>query len=167
MTWHGVAGPVGEAVRVVVVDHRRSFSEAVAARLAQEPGIVIVAVAHSSEEAEAVLSELNPMVGAVAVDLPGEGGLLLVTRCRRAHPSIRWVALAGEGEPLSLADAIVAGASGYLTKDSSAAALVAALRGAAEGLSITPEELLRRALMELDNPPDVGLDVTDGYLTGS
>jgi DNA-binding NarL/FixJ family response regulator len=140
-------------LRVLVVDHRRAFAEAVAARLAQEPDVVVLAVVQSLEAAERALDDLDPTVATVAVDLADGGALVLVSQARRGHPATRWVVLGEAGAPLELADAVVAGASGYVTKDCPATALVETLRGAVAGLSITPEELLRRALVELDAPP--------------
>jgi DNA-binding NarL/FixJ family response regulator len=144
-----VSGDPG--MRVLVVDHRRAFSEALAKRLGQEADVVVVGVAGTPEAAEEALDDLYPTVGTVALDLgAGSDGLVLVTRARRTHPGVRWVVVADDGEPLDLADAMVAGASGYVTMDSPVAALVSALRGAVAGLSVTPDELLRRVLTEFD-----------------
>lgn len=151
-------------LRVLVVDHRRAFSEGLARRLAQESDVVVVGIAKSSEAAEDALDEVHPTVVTVAMDLEDGGGLVLVTRARRTHPAIRWVVVGGDGEPLDLADAMVAGASGYVTMSSPVAALAAALWGAAAGLSVTPEELLRRAIVELDTrgTRHLDLDCRDG-----
>lgn len=135
---------------VLVADHRRAFSEGLAQRLAQEPDVVVVSIAESLDAAETALDALHPTVGAVASDLRGGGGLVLVMRARQSHPTVRWVVVGADGGPLDLADALMAGASGYVTMRSPVAALAQALRGAMAGLSITPDELLRRALMELD-----------------
>jgi DNA-binding NarL/FixJ family response regulator len=144
--------PVGPQLRVLVVDHRRAFSQALAERLRCESDVAVVAAAESIEEAEGVLDEVRPSVATVAIDLLDRGGLVLVTRARRSHPAVPWVVVGTGGSPLDLADALVAGASGYVTMDSSAAALAAALRGAVAGLSVVPDELLRRAIAELDVP---------------
>ena len=93
--------------------------------LTEEPDVIVVAVVPSLEAAEKALQDLAPTVGTVAFDLQGGSGLVLVTQARRGHPATRWVALGEEGGALELADAVVAGASGYVTKHSPATALVA------------------------------------------
>ena len=151
----GAVEPSGLPVpclRLLVVDHRQAFSEALTVRLALEPDVVVAATAGSFEAAEALLDELEPTVGVVALDLVGGGGLVLVTAARRSHPAVRWVVMGSDGAPLDVADAIVAGASGYVTMDSPAAVLALALRAAVAGFSLTPEDLLRSALVELDRP---------------
>jgi DNA-binding NarL/FixJ family response regulator len=143
--------PEFSGVRVLVVDHCRAFSEALAARLEREVDIVVVGVAETPEAAEGALDELHPTVGTVATE-PGDGGkgLVLVTQARRTHPGVRWVVVGRDEEPLDLADAVVAGASGYVTMNSPVAALAEALRGAVAGLSVIPDDLLRRVLTDLD-----------------
>lgn len=156
--------PGDTRLRVLVVDHRRAFSQALAQRLAREADVVVVAAVESLEAAEGVLDEVRPTVGTVAIDLQDGGGLVLVTRARQSHPAIRWVVVGTDGKPLDLADALVAGASGYVTMNSSAAALAAALRGAVAGLSVAPDELLRRAIAELDTPGPACVDARGAWI---
>lgn len=139
-------------LRVLVVDHRRAFSEALAERLAQESDVAVAVVVESLEAAEGALDEVGATVGTVAIDLQNGSGLVLITRARQSHPAVRWVVVGTDGRPLEVADALVAGASGYVTMSSSFAVLAGALRSAVAGFSVTPEELLRRAIVELDTP---------------
>lgn len=140
-------------LQVLVVDHRRAFREALAVRLAAEPDVVVVGAAGSFEAAEAALGELGPTVATVALGM-GDDGLVLVTRSRRSRPPVRWVVVGSERDrPVDVADAIVAGASGFITMRASAATLALALRAALDGLSVTPEDLLREALHQVEQPP--------------
>lgn len=102
---------------------------------------VLVAVASSafrgaSVRAVADLDEAIHSAGASPVDavlldlgLPGYSGIEALLRFREAFPRVPVVVISSEGDSQVIADALAAGAAGYIPKQLSASGIASALRG--------------------------------------
>lgn len=75
-----------------------------------------------------VLETDRPNLLLVDLDLPGENGVSLTSRVRRAYPEVRVLVLTGAGEPHQLRAALAAGAHGLLRKGDASEQLVSAIR---------------------------------------
>jgi NarL family two-component system response regulator LiaR len=108
--------------------------------------IVAEAAAHSDAVDAAVAQ--RPDVALVAVDLPG-GGIDTTRRLGELLPGISIIVLSPDPNGEELLAAVLAGATGYLSKDMSLARLTHAIRGVVEGEVALPRRYSRHLLEEL------------------
>jgi len=93
----------------------------------------IIGEAASGEQAVTMADELAPHVVLMDLSMPGIGGVEATRRILDAHPEIHVVVLTSFADQERVADALAAGAVGYLLKDCDAREVLAAIRSAAQG----------------------------------
>ena len=125
---------------------------ALAALLAFEPDLEVVAQVASGDEVVAVAQEAQPDVALLDIEMPGIDGIEAAARLRRALPDCRILILTTFGRPAYLRRAMEAGASGFLVKDAPAERLANAIRRAATGERIVDAELAAAALQDAESP---------------
>ena len=137
------------------VDFRDAFCEVVG------PEVALDGVFESVEEAVAHLdlSAGQPDVVLLDVNLPGLSGIDGIDAIKARAPSARIVMLTIKDDPGTIADALGAGASGYLTKGASVEDLLGAIRQAHAGGMLMQPAVARavRAAFERAPVPDYGL----------
>ena len=143
------------ALRVVLADDHHFFREGMRELLTAE-GIAVVGEAADGAEAISLTRELSPDVVVIDLKMPNVSGVDAVRELVIAAPQTPVVVLTASADELDVLDALAAGASGYLLKDTRADELTRALRLAAGGHAV----LLRDALRALaarartdDQPP--------------
>lgn len=145
------------AVRLLLADDHRLLREGLR-RSMSDAGFDVVGEACDGVEAIRLASELTPDVILMDVTMPNCDG---VEACRQVIESgarSRIVMLTMHADQEVLADAIRAGAAGYLTKDCSTREIAEAVRMAAEGDTVLSPQLARSMLDEvrrLDAPAAV------------
>lgn len=127
-----------EAVRVLIVDDHRMFSQALELLLRGEQGIRVVGSAATGEEALEMCDAMDVDVALVDIDLPGIDGVAVTARLREAHPDIHVVIITAFQAPSVMARAVKAGASGYVMKTDLADTLVGAITMAMSGNMVLP-----------------------------
>ena len=75
-----------------------------------------VRAAHNACEAEALLAGWDVGYAVIDLRMPGGGGMVLITKIRRAQPDARIVVLTGYASIATAIEAIKLGATYYLTK---------------------------------------------------
>jgi DNA-binding NarL/FixJ family response regulator len=149
-------------INVVIIDDHRMFGQSLARLLADEPDIEVVGVAQSGTDGLALVDRLHPTVILVDYQMPGQNGIEVAAAIKRRHPSLMVVMLTGAADDRVILAAIEAGCSGFLTKDSAAAQVVEAVRGAAAGEALIAPALLARLLPRLKRTyRSVGDDLTE------
>ena len=104
--------------------------------LDDEAGLQVVAECGDAESAYAALgTAATPSVDLLVLDLsmPGRSGLDMLRRARLRWPQLRVLVFTMHDSPAMVAQALAAGAAGFITKSSEPALLVAALRRVAAG----------------------------------
>ncbi|MDR3519151.1 MAG: response regulator transcription factor [Azospirillaceae bacterium] len=134
-----------EPTQTLVADANKLFREGLK-RLLDDSPFEIVAEAGTAQEALAILEcGLKPQLcrGLVLLDLTGAdaGEVAAMRRIRAMLPDARIVVLTADLCPRRLADALEAGADGYLMKDLSALALSQSLRLVMIGEKVFPSHL--------------------------
>ncbi|MGH3972713.1 MAG: LuxR C-terminal-related transcriptional regulator [Pseudonocardiaceae bacterium] len=143
-TVHGVS-----PVRVLLVDDHQMLTEALAARLATTPDIVVVGHCTTRDpNPEVLVTLLRPDVITIEVTLARDAAPLL-TLFREAWPPAHVVILTASRDPEQAIEAARAGAVGWVSKESSIDTLAYALRCASQGHACFPPEQLGRVLREL------------------
>jgi two-component system nitrate/nitrite response regulator NarL len=103
--------------------------------------VEVVAEAGSAEEALDSAPSVRPDVLLLDIGLPGMSGFQLVRELAPRLPDTRIVMLTVSAADRDVMDAILYGASGYLTKDLAPEALLRAVRGAHAGELVVPRRL--------------------------
>lgn len=125
---------------VAIVEDQERLREGLAALLAGEPGFRVVGSFGSMEQALPALQRAPPAIVLADIGLPGMNGIEGVRRLRARHPDVLALMLTVHADDERVFEAVCAGASGYLLKDTPPERLVEALRElAAGGAPMTPE----------------------------
>jgi DNA-binding NarL/FixJ family response regulator len=120
----------------VVIADDHPFYRAGLATMLRESGFDIVGEAANGEAAIRAAEELAPDVVVMDLHMPGLSGLE-ATRLLTAHaPASRVLVLTVSAEEADVADAILAGASGYVLKDGPMEDIAAAIRSTAAGQTV-------------------------------
>src|SRR4051794_7269648 len=142
---HRVTGPsrwaegVRVHIRLMLVDDHRMLREGLRRSLTEE-GFDIVGEAGGGEEAVRLAVELAPDVILMDVTMADVDGVEATRRIARELPNIRIVMLTMHADDGVIADALRAGAVGYLVKDCSTDEIAHAVRQAAsDDASLSPE----------------------------
>jgi DNA-binding NarL/FixJ family response regulator len=136
--------------RVLVVDDHEVFSEALELLLGRQPDLLLVGSARDAEGAMAMLDQ-EPDVVLMDLDMPGENGIAATRRIREAAPDAKVVLLTGIQRPEVIADALAAGACGYVPKTRAVDELMDVVRRAAAGEIVMPEGDLAAVLERLQD----------------
>lgn len=118
------------AIRVLIADDHKIVREGLASLLACQPGIEVVGQAADGQEALEMAHLMTPDVVAMDISMPRMDGIEATRRITAEVPGVNVVGISMH-EAQDLADAMRrAGAKAYISKDSPADILVAAIRTA-------------------------------------
>ena len=144
-------------IRLIVADDHRMLREGLR-RSMTEAGFDVVGEACDGVEAVELAARLRPDVILMDVTMPNCDGVEACRQVKASGLDSRVVMLTMHADQEVLANAIRAGAAGYLTKDCSTREIAEAVRMAAEGDTVLSPQLARSMLEEvrkLDQPkPD-------------
>ena len=121
------------ALRVLLADVHALVRAGMRALLAELPGIEVVAETGDGREALRLVRERKPDIALLDISMPELNGLEVVGRIAHDHPNTRAIILSMHGDDESVRRALVAGAAGYLLKNSDRRELELALRAVARG----------------------------------
>ena len=130
----GRAAPATGQLRVLVVDDHDVVHWGFRVLFAEQPWVERCLAARTGEEALALTRSFEPQVALVDLFLTGESGAELCRSIRECSPRTRVLLISGAGR-MSPAAARAAGASGFISKDSPAPEVVAAVRTVAAGMT--------------------------------
>ena len=120
-------GAASGSTRVVLAEDHQIVRQGFRALLAVEPGVEVVAETGDGTEAVALVERHRPDVLVVDLVLPSLDGLEATRRARAAAPETAVVVLSMHDHEAYVAQAVRAGASGYVLKESGVEDLVEAL----------------------------------------
>jgi two-component system, NarL family, response regulator LiaR len=138
-----VSGP-----SVVLVDDHDLFRAGLR-NLLEEEGVRVVAEASTGREALRHVRELAPEVVLMDLNMPDMGGVEATREIARIAPLTRVVVLTISDRDGDILEAILAGACGYLLKDSSIDELLRGISAAAVGESLISPQIAAKMLREL------------------
>jgi DNA-binding NarL/FixJ family response regulator len=122
----------GDPLRVVLIDDHQLFREGMRGVL-QADGMSVVGEGANGREAVELARELRPDVLVVDLRLGASSGLEALREVGVTNPEIRTVVVTVSAERVDVLEALAAGASGYLLKDTAVDQLAIGVRQAAEG----------------------------------
>ncbi|HEX6541916.1 MAG TPA: response regulator transcription factor [Ktedonobacterales bacterium] len=139
-------------IRVLLAEDQAMVRGALAALLALEGDIEIVAEVSRGDEVVSAALAARPDVALLDVEMPGCDGLTAAALLRRELPSCRVLILTTFGRPGYLRRAMEGGVVGFLLKDAPSAQLAAAIRRVMAGERVVDPALAAMALSEGNNP---------------
>ena len=137
-----------DELRVLVVDDHDLFRTGLR-NLLEEQGVNVVGEAENGETAIRLASDLAPDVVIMDLNMPGAGGVETTRRLSSLAPLSRVVVLTISADDDDVMNAVMAGACGYLLKDSSIQELIAGIRAASEGESLISPQIAAKVLQRL------------------
>jgi two-component system response regulator DesR len=139
-------------IRVLLAEDQAMVRGALAALLALEEDIEIVAEVARGDEVVTAAVAAQPDVALLDIEMPGIDGLEAAAALRRELPSCRVLILTTFGRPGYLRRAVESGVAGFVIKDTPAAELALAIRRVAAGERVIDPGLALAALGEGSNP---------------
>jgi two-component system, NarL family, response regulator DesR len=139
-------------IRVLLAEDQAMVRGALAALLALEGDIEIVAEVARGDEVVPAALVARPDVALLDIEMPGCDGLTAASELHAQLPTCRVLILTTFGRPGYLRRAMESGVVGFLLKDAPAAQLAAAIRRAMAGERIVDPALAAAALSEGSNP---------------
>ena len=141
----GAGGKIG----VFLLDDHQVVRRGLKDMLEDEPDFTVVGEASTAAEALARVPALRPRVAVLDVRLPDGDGVTVCRELRSKLPELACLMLTSFPDEEALFDAIMAGASGYLLKQTLGADLVAAVRTVAGGESLLDPRLAAKVMAKL------------------
>jgi two-component system, NarL family, nitrate/nitrite response regulator NarL len=137
--------PAG-AARLILVDDHPLVRDGLRARLDAVPGFTVVGEAGNADEALALAAAHEPDLVLMDVGMRGMNGIALAALFHERHPGIRVLMLSMHDNVEYVTQAVRAGASGYVLKDSPGAEIIRAIGAVLEGKTYFSEGLSARLI---------------------
>ncbi len=138
---------MNEMIRVLLADDHAMVRTGLRELLTATGDIEVVAEATNGHDVLAAVRKGGFDVIVLDMSMPGRSGIELIKLVKTEQPKLRILVLSMHSEAQYAVRAVKAGAAGYLTKESAADELVAAIRRVASGRAyITPETAERLVL---------------------
>lgn len=139
-------------IRLLIADDQALVRGALAALLQLEDDLEVVAEVARGDEVVAAAQKHQPDVALLDVEMPGLDGLTAARLLRAAVPTCRVLMVTTFGRPGYLKQAMSAGASGFVVKDTPARQLADAVRRVHSGLRVVDPALAAESLTQGDSP---------------
>ncbi|HEY6743182.1 MAG TPA: response regulator transcription factor [Lapillicoccus sp.] len=139
-------------IRLLLADDQALVRGALATLLDLEPDMSVVAEVGRGDEVVAAAREAKPDVALLDVEMPGVDGIQATRELRAALPDVKVVIVTTFGRPGFLRRALIAGANGFVVKDTPARQLADAVRRVHSGLRVVDPDLAADSLAVGESP---------------
>ena len=144
-----MSGPI----RVMLVDDHDVVREGLRALIGRDKGLLVVAEASTTAEAIASAAGAKPDVIVMDVRLPDGSGVEACRAIREARPDTKVIMLTSYADDEALFASIVAGAAGYLLKQTRGQAVIDAITSVAQGRSLLDPDVTGKVLERVRRGP--------------
>jgi DNA-binding NarL/FixJ family response regulator len=144
----------GSDLKVIVVDDHEMFRRGLVGLL-EERGIQVFGEATLAADAIEQATEMGPGVVLMDLTLPGMSGIEATQRLTAVAPLARVLVLTVSADDQHVMDALLAGACGYLLKDSTVDQIVEGIRAAERGESSISPSIAARLIRRLREPQEI------------
>ena len=155
----------GDTIRILIVDDHELFRQGVKAILGRQPDMHVVGEAENGELAVHQYGQLQPDVTIMDINMPICDGLVATRRIRDLDAAARILVLTVSDAEDALFEAVKAGASGYILKNSSPNTVIDSVRRVAAGEPVIPGNLAVKIIHELTRPGNAKKPATVDALT--
>jgi two-component system response regulator DesR len=139
-------------IKLLLADDQALVRGAMAALLGLEPDLSVVAEVGRGDEVLDAVKAHDVDVALLDVEMPGMDGVAAARELHRMAPSVRVLMVTTFGRAGYLKQAMAAGASGFIVKDTPARQLADAVRRVHEGLRVVDPGLAAQSLAQGDSP---------------
>ena len=135
-----------KAVRVLVVDDQTLFRTGLTSLLSEDERVDVVGQAVDGSDAVKQANRLKPEVVLMDIKMPNMDGIEATRQIVEAVPGVKVLMLTTFETDSQVIQALKAGASGYVLKDSSAAAIVSSIVAVMSGERVMASAVANRVL---------------------
>ncbi|PYE51167.1 LuxR family two component transcriptional regulator [Deinococcus yavapaiensis KR-236] len=139
-------------VRVLLVDDHAVVRQGIKMFLGTSDAVEVVGEARNGQEGLDLVEKLAPHVVLMDLLMPVMDGVTAIRELKRRFPDVEVIALTSVLEDKKVVDAVQAGATGYLLKDTDSDALEEAIQAAARGEVRLHPEAAKRLAREVRTP---------------
>ncbi len=137
------------SIRVLICDDHEVVREGLRGLIGRQAGMTVVGEAGSVAESIETAARTTPDVVIMDVRLPDGSGVEACRAIREARPETKLIMLTSYADDEALFAAIIAGAAGYLLKQTRGQALVDAITAVAAGRSLLDPDVTGKVLDRL------------------
>ncbi|HEV2009606.1 MAG TPA: response regulator transcription factor [Candidatus Limnocylindria bacterium] len=137
------------SIRVLICDDHEVVREGLRGLISRQADMSVVGEAGTVAEATAAAGRSTPDVVIMDVRLPDGSGVEACRAIREAHPDTKVIMLTSYADDDALFASIIAGASGYLLKQTRGQAVIDAITAVAAGRSLLDPDVTGKVLERL------------------
>jgi DNA-binding NarL/FixJ family response regulator len=138
-------------MKVIICDDQSIVREGLAMLLKLEPDLQIIGIAEDGAMAVEMVEKEKPDMVLMDLKMPIMNGVEATRQIRSKHPEIRVLVLTTYDDDQWVFDAIKAGASGYLLKDTPREELVKAVKGTGSGKTYVDPTIAGKVLEQVSS----------------
>lgn len=131
-------------IKVLLADDQAILADGIKSVLSSCPDMEVVGIASDGFEALSLAEKTSPDVVLMDIRMPNMNGVIATQEIKRRLPDTKVIILTTFDDSDYILNAINNGASGYLLKDTSSAALIDAIKNAYAGDTILPAKIAKR-----------------------
>ena len=147
-------------IRIVLCDDQEIVTEGMQVILGTVRDFEVIGVAHDGAEAVDLVAELNPDLVLMDLRMPIMNGIQATREIRQRYPAVKVLVLTTYDDDGWVFDAIRAGASGYLLKDTPRAHLIGAIRGTVAGDTYVDPQVAGKLFGQISQSGPAGVGET-------
>lgn len=152
-------------MKVIICDDQAIVRDGLAMLLKLEPDIQVVGTAEDGAKAIDLVMKENPDLVLMDLKMPVLNGVEATRRIKKENPEIKILVLTTYDDEEWVFDAIKAGASGYLLKDTPRDELIKAIKGTASGKTYVDPSVAGKVLERVSNHQTQPTTLITGKLT--
>ena len=138
-------------MKIIICDDQAIIRDGLELLIKLEKDMDVIGLAQDGSEAVEMTANLKPDLVLMDLKMPGMNGVEATRRIIRDHPDVKVLVLTTFNDDEWVFDAIHAGASGYLLKDTSRERVIEAIRGTGSGKAFIDPSVTRKLLDQLAN----------------
>ena len=143
-------------IRVYLIDDHPVLRESLARALDAESAMVVAGQAGTAAEALREIPVAKPDVVLVDLNIPDRDGMELLAALRTQNPAARLLVLSGYDDEFRVAEALRAGAQGYLVKTAEVVEVIDGIRGIARGEAPLSQRIAGAVVRAMRKPEPEG-----------
>lgn len=153
------------SVRVAVFDDNELFLDSISLLIEEAPGFDLVGAYTDCEELENKINKCEPDVVMMDIEMPGVNGIEAVKQIKKQFPRVNVLMQTSFEDDDKVFNAICAGASGYILKNTLPARILESIIEVYQGGSPMSPSVARKVLGFLQTPPAVSKNIPDYNLS--
>jgi DNA-binding NarL/FixJ family response regulator len=154
-----------QPIRVILADDHAVVRKGIREFLEDEHDIDVVGEAADGHTALELVSEHQPDVAVVDVQMPGMTGIEVTRQIKARHPKVRVLILTAYDDDPYIFALLQAGASGYILKTAGSVELVHAVRAVYRGESALDPAVAQKVVQQLTSGRPLGAQAAVESLT--